>query len=116
MYLQLFFFFHFQLFFPVVYRHLKLPVGVQSVEDTFFMNLSLQLKLPFQTGLILYSRLTKETGLRFKEVRDFLNRFAAIDVDKDGLIGPEDMAAFLGVPNDACLQALFWTSDKVRHL
>lgn len=95
-------------------RHLGVPVGVQSVEDNYFMNTAHSLGLPFRTGLILYNRVTEEAGLRFKEIRTFLTRFAAIDKDKDGYIAPEDMAAFLSVPNDACLQALFWTTAKVR--
>ncbi len=89
-------------------------MGVQSVEDNYFMNMAHGLGLPFRTGLILYTRVTEEAGLRFKEIRTFLTRFAAIDTDKDGLIAPGDMATFLSVPNDACLQALFWTTDKVR--
>ena len=86
---------------------------MQSVEDNYFMNCSHKLGLPFRVGLILYNRVTEEVGLRFREIRTYLTRFAAIDADKDGLITPEDMARFLNVPNDACLQALFWTTDKV---
>ena len=92
-----------------------MPAGVQSVEDNYFMNCSIKHGLPFRSGLILYTRITQETGLHFEEIGTFLTRFAAIDVDKDGLITPEDMAAFLSVPNDACLQALFWTTDKVEQ-
>ena len=36
-----------------------------------------------------------------------LRRFAVMDRDKDGFIQAEDLAHYLGVPSDACLQAVF---------
>ena len=78
------------------------------------MSYACKLGLPFKTGLILYNKISKEAGIRFHEIRTFLIRFASIDVDKDGWISPQDLATFLGMPNDACLQALFWNKDKVR--
>lgn len=72
-----------------------------------------RLGLPFTSGLVLYNKVTKECGLRFAEIRTAMTRFASIDGNKDGWVTPEDMAAFLSVPNDACLLALFWTMDKV---
>ena len=74
-----------------------------------------KLGLPFSSGLVLYNRVAREAGIGFREMQAFLSRFAAMDGDKDGWITPEDMAAFLSVPNDTRLQALFWTVDKVRQ-
>ena len=37
----------------------------------------------------------------------WMKRFCSMDRDKDGLISAGDMAHYLGVPIDACLQAVF---------
>jgi hypothetical protein len=75
-----------------------------------------KLGLPFTTGMVLYKRISRENGLAFGTMTTFLDRFAAIDTDKDGWIMPDDMARFLSVPNDASLQTLFWTAEKVSTL
>ena len=72
-----------------------------------------KLGLPFTSGLVLYNKVTKECGIRFADIRTAMLRFASIDRNKDGWVTPEDMATFLSVPNDVCLQTLFWTTDKV---
>lgn len=77
------------------------------------MDRAKELGLPFSTGLVLYIKLTKDTGIRFREARNYLVRFASIDTDKDGWISAEDLSNFLGVPNDARLQALFHTVENV---
>lgn len=64
-------------------RHLGIPIGVQSLEDNFFMMQAEKLGLPFTSGMVLYNRISKE-GVGFTLIRTFLNRFAAIDGDKDG--------------------------------
>lgn len=97
----------------VVDRKLNIPVGTQSLEDLFFMSQAEKLGLPFTSGMVLYNKISREARIGFKEIRNFLTRFATVDADRDGWITPEDMATFLSVPNDACLQALFSTTDKV---
>lgn len=99
----------------LVSKKLGVPTGVQSVEDNFFMSQAEKLGLPFISGLILYNRLSRETGIGFSEIRSCLTRFAAIDKDKDGWITPEDVASYLSVPNDTCLRTLFWTTDKASE-
>ena len=68
--------------------------------------------LPYISCLIPFNVALRDTSLKYNEVRDFLTRFASIDSDKDGFITIMDMASFLSVPNDACLQALFKTDDN----
>lgn len=97
-------------------RSLGIPAGIQSMEDNLIMTHAEKLNLPFTSGLVLFKKMTKETGITFPEVNSSLVRFANIDDDKDGWITPEDMAVFLSIPNDACLKALFWTIDQVRQL
>ena len=50
----------------------------------------------------------------FSAMKKWLHRFIAMDSDKDGFIKLKDFARFLRVPNDACLQAVFNSADKVN--
>ena len=52
-------------------------------------------------------------SIRYEQLKTLLRRFARIDSNKDGLISIEDLAVFLKVPHDACLQSVFDTIDVV---
>ena len=47
-------------------------------------------------------------------MKKWLHRFISMDNDKDGFIKLKDFTKFLRVPNDACVQAVFNSADKVR--
>ena len=49
------------------------------------------------------------------EMKIHLRRFAAMDRNKDGFILAEDLADYLGVPCDACLQAVFNSFKLVSY-
>ena len=69
--------------------------------------------LPFSSCMVVYSTTSQETGLHYREIMDYLTRFAEIDSDKDGWITVDDMATFLGVPASTRLQVLFAGTDTV---
>ena len=48
-------------------------------------------------------------------MKKWLHRFIRMDNDKDGFIKLKDFTKFLRVPNDACVQAVFNSADKVRN-
>ena len=48
-------------------------------------------------------------------MKKWLHRFIRMDNDKDGFIKLKDFTKFLHVPNDACVQAVFNSADKVRN-
>ena len=41
------------------------------------------------------------------KMKNWLRRFSNMDSDWDGYITREDMTRYLGVPDDACLKAVF---------
>ena len=83
------------------------------MEDNFLMEHGEKLGLPFSSCMVLYCKVIQDNiGLDYGKIRDFLTRFASIDKDKDGWITPQDMADFLSVSNDTCLQALFKNQDN----
>ena len=63
--------------------------------------------------MVVYFTANQKTGLKLKEMKRYLTRFAVIDRDKDGYITANDLATFLKVPKDACLQAVFDNCKKV---
>ena len=69
--------------------------------------------LPFSKGMVVYYKTYRETGIKVEEMKKWLTRFAAIDQNKDGFIEVDDLARFLKVPSDACLEAMFDSCKKV---
>ena len=55
-------------------------------------------------------------SIGYGQLKKLLRRFARIDSNKDGLISIEDLAMFLKVPHDACLQSVFDSIDVVSVL
>lgn len=96
-------------------RHLQIPVSNQAVEDLLLMRHSKALGLPFSKGIVVYFRANRETNLKLKELKRYLTRFASIDSDKDGFITVDDLAIFLSVPRDACLEKVFNNCKKVLY-
>ena len=72
-------------------------------------------RLPFLSGMVVYVKANRDLKMDFKTMKKWLHRFVAMDSDKDGFIKLGDFARFLRVPNDACLQAVFNSADKVSH-
>ena len=58
-------------------------------------------------SILLYNSIT------YIQVEYLLKRFANIDTNKDGMISVEDLAVFLKVPHDNCLQSVFNSFDTV---
>ena len=61
-------------------------------------------------------RLPLSHSMKLNEMKQWLMRFSAMDRDKDGYISVEDMARYLKVPNDACLQGVFNALEPVCFL
>ena len=51
--------------------------------------------------------------MNLSTMKKWLHRFISMDIDKDGLIKLKDFTRFLRVPNDAYVQAVFNSADKV---
>ena len=73
----------------------------------------MQAGLPPVSGIVIYHNVTKDMKMDFKTIKKWLRRFAAMDGDKDGFVTLEDFAHFLQLPNDASLQAVFTSANKV---
>lgn len=70
-------------------------------------------RLPFHSGMVVYTKANRDLNMDLRTMKKWLNRFIAMDRDKDGFIKLGDFARFLRVPNDACLRAVFNSADKV---
>ena len=95
------------------HRRIQLPIGNQAVDDMMLMRHAKSAGLPFSTGMVVYFTANQKTGLKLKEMKRYLTRFASIDQDKDGYITINDLSSFLKVPEDSCLQATFDNCKKV---
>lgn len=79
------------------------------------MKITRMTRLPFQSGMVIYQRASSDLNMDFRSMKNWLRRFIAMDNDKDGFIRLRDFAEFLRVPNDACVQAVFNSADKVSY-
>ena len=65
------------------------------------------LGLPFSSSMVVFGKVQQDMGLRAREVKDYLTRFAKINRAKDGHLTLGDLAEFLGVPVDSELRDIF---------
>ena len=70
--------------------------------------------LPFHSGMVVYQKANRDLNMDLSAMKKWLHRFISMDNDKDGFIKLKDFTKFLRVPNDACVQAVFNSADKVR--
>ncbi len=71
--------------------------------------------LPFSKGMVVYFPTSQKCGLKLKEMKQYLTRFAVIDSNKNGYITVKDLSAFLNVSQDVCLKAVFNKCKKVLY-
>ena len=93
-------------------RYLGIPCGRQSIEDLILMRDARKIGLPFTTGLIAYYKATEDLGMGLSEIEKWLKRFREINTRRTGFTDAEELANYLRVPNDACLQAIVNSANK----
>lgn len=64
--------------------------------------------------MVVYQKANRDLNMDLSAMKKWLHRFISMDSDKDGVIKLKDFTKFLHVPNDACVQAVFNSADKVR--
>lgn len=64
--------------------------------------------------MVVYQKANRDLNMDLSTMKKWLHRFISMDSDKDGVIKLKDFTKFLHVPNDACVQAVFNSADKVR--
>ena len=77
------------------------------------MRMAREQGLPYSSAMVVYPKAHRRLGMAFDDMKKWLQRFGVMDRDKDGFVTAEDLAAYLHVPNDACLQAIFSASTPV---
>ena len=90
----------------IVCSALNIPCGNQSVDDFILCLSARKIGLPFTTGLIAYYKATEDLGMGLSEIEKWLKRFREINTRRTGFTDAEELANYLRVPNDACLQAI----------
>ena len=95
------------------YRTLGVPYTQHALEDVLLMRCAVQTGLSAKSGIVIYRMVTQNLNMDLRSLKKWLHRFAAIDFDKDGFINVVDLARFLHLPSDACVQAAFTAADKV---
>ena len=96
-------------------RSLNIPATSHSFEDLLLMKTTRKTCLPFHSGMVVYQKANRDLNMDLSTMKKWLHRFIRMDNDKDGFIKLKDFTKFLRVPNDACVQAVFNSADKVRN-
>lgn len=98
---------------------MSIALGMSKSEHTFedlsLMKEAKRLGMPDVAGIVEFGRTARPFNIRYEQLKKLLRRFARIDSNKDGLISIEDLAVFLKVPHDACLQSVFDTIDVDKY-
>ena len=77
------------------------------------MKITRMTRLPFQSGMVIYHKASRDLNMDLGAMKKWLHRFIAMDSDKDGFIKLGDFAEFLRVPSNSCVQSVFDSADKV---
>ena len=65
-----------------------------------------------RTGLVEFSKMQSKLGLSWNQVSQSLDKFAQIARNRDGKIGIEEFANYLGLPNSPALKEVFDMYDR----
>ncbi|KAJ7311862.1 hypothetical protein JRQ81_006177 [Phrynocephalus forsythii] len=92
---------------------LGVPVTDHTYEDCRLMISAGQLTLPMEAGLVEFTKISKKLNLKWDNIREQLDRFAAIASDaRGGRIGIEEFAGYLKLPVSDVLKELFALFDR----
>ncbi|XP_074769594.1 lysophosphatidylcholine acyltransferase 2 isoform X1 [Athene noctua] len=92
---------------------LNVPVTDHTFEDCRLMISAGQLTLPMEAGLVEFTKISKKLNLKWNNVREQLDTFAAIaSASKGGRIGIEEFAEYLKLPISDVLRELFLLFDR----
>ncbi|XP_066493209.1 lysophosphatidylcholine acyltransferase 2 [Tiliqua scincoides] len=92
---------------------LDVPVTDHTYEDCRLMISAGQLTLPMEAGLVEFTKVSKKLNLKWDNIREQLDQFAAIArASKGGRIGIEEFADYLKLPVSDVLKELFALFDR----
>lgn len=95
-----------------VARYLNIPVTEHTYEDTRLMVQASQQNLPSVAGLVEYQKISTKLGMRMDTMKELLDKFAAMDSNRDGLVDINEFAAYLGLPVTKHVKHLFSLYDR----
>ncbi|KAJ6657168.1 hypothetical protein lerEdw1_002757 [Lerista edwardsae] len=96
---------------------LDVPVTDHTYEDCRLMISAGQLTLPMEAGLVEFTKVSKKLNLKWDNIREQLDQFAAIArASKGGRIGIQEFADHLKLPVSDVLKELFALFDRVGFL
>ncbi|KAJ7360552.1 Lysophosphatidylcholine acyltransferase 2 [Desmophyllum pertusum] len=93
-------------------RCLNLPVTGHSFEDTLLMAAAIKRGLPPQVGIIEFKATAAKLGVNLDTVKEHLDKFVALDSDKDGHISLKDFALYYKLPTSSAVKELFSIFDR----
>ncbi|XP_007524739.2 lysophosphatidylcholine acyltransferase 2B-like [Erinaceus europaeus] len=92
---------------------LGIPVTDHTYEDCRLMISAGKLHLPFETGLVEFTKLSQKLRLDWDNIHQHLDEYAAIAVAaKGGKIGIKEFATYLKLPISGPLRQLFALFDR----
>ncbi|XP_062997562.1 lysophosphatidylcholine acyltransferase 2 [Elgaria multicarinata webbii] len=92
---------------------LDVPVTDHTYEDCRLMLSAGQLTLPMEAGLVEFTKISRKLNLKWNNIREQLDQFAAIaSAAKGGRIGIEEFASYLKLPVSSVLEELFALFDR----
>eukprot|EP00039_Didymoeca_costata_P030543 m.30110 g.30110 ORF g.30110 m.30110 type:complete len:498 (+) comp8172_c0_seq1:120-1613(+) len=75
---------------------LNVPVSNHALADVFLANEAKNVGLPKEVGIIEYQKFREKLNLSMKEIEQYMEKFSAIDVTKDGIISLEEFVEGFG--------------------
>ena len=98
----------------VMAEALGIPFTDHTYDDCRLMVESLKKNLPQRTGLVEFAKMQGKLGLSWNQVSQSLDKFAQIARNRDGKIGIEEFADYLGLPLSPALKEVFDMYDRSK--
>jgi hypothetical protein len=91
---------------------LDVPVTEHSYEDMSLMKQATKVKLPPETFNVEYHFIKELHEVTLDDARKYLDKFAGLDKNRDGMISEEEFGNLLGLPRAGYAKLLFQLFDE----
>lgn len=97
-------------------HHLKVPQTDHSFEDVRLMEEAKKLNLPFEIGIIEFSKLKEKLGICYENCEQMLKKYTEITKKSQGNIGYNEFCEYLELPPSNPVKQVFNMYDRVSKI